>query len=364
MEKDNFTPVERKVLVALMAHQHEPDRAIAESLGMAPSNFVVVKKRLKSKGVLLEQIRVDMHALREAKVAGFVWLEYNRSIRGQFREELDRIRSNFPVAYTYGGSDWSLNVDYFRTFEDAEDVRLKLAEYLQRKLASYLSNYMWKIVPLSHLTTQTFKRRLVENSLLRKEGGAAATGDVRSAPLLPDKIPALNSTEKKILVALRRFPNLSKGEIAEKVGITRSSLSEPLKRLHKKGVISYGRTVDPAKLPGCEVAAFAWIDLRQPMLGSQEEKAVGAIIKMAPLLFKLHHTKTFVLVNAFCKSFDGAESLRNGLMELFGSNIKVLDFKIVPRASLTMEYTPYFLEHLFGVHYVPAGTPLGKERQR
>jgi len=366
MPEADFTPMESKVLLELMAHQRESDRSIAERLGMAPSNFAVVKKRLINKGVLLEQIRLNMHTLKEAKVAGFVWLEYNRPIRGKFKEELDRIRSNFPVAYTYGGQDWSLNVDYFRSFEDAEDVRLQLAEYLQKKLAPYLSNYMWKIVPMSHLMTYTFKNRFVAYSLLEKavkaDIGTAASGDTYDVPLPPEKIPPLNNTERKILVAMRRYPDLSKGEIAKKVGITQSSLSEPFRQLHQKGIITYVRAVDPTKLPGNEVAAFAWIDLKQPMLGEQEKKTIDAIIEMSPQLFKLHHTRTFLFMNTYFKSLDKAENLHIQLLELFGSNIKGFNFKIVPSNSLTVEYTPYFLEHLFGVHYVPHGTPFGKEK--
>ncbi len=358
---DNLTPTEAKVLVELIAHQNDSDKSIAEGLGMAPSNFAVAKRRLAEKGILNEQIRINVHKVREAQVAGFVWLEYNRPIRAKFKAELDKIRSNFAVAYTFGGPDWSLNVDYFKTFDDAEDVRLRLAEYLQRKLSNYLSGYIWKVVPMSHLTSCTFQSRLLEYSITHKarepDLNRPGSGDCCTMPQPKETMPTLNATEKRALVAMRRFPHLKKGEIAAKVGIQQSSLSEVFRQLQKKGVINYVRSVDPARVPGREMATFAWIDLKQPMPASQEKEIIGKLAEATPQLYKLHYTRTFVLANSFFKSLDKVETSRLSMLELFGDNVKSFNFKVVPCAHLTLDHTPYFMEYIYGVHFAPPGTP-------
>jgi DNA-binding Lrp family transcriptional regulator len=345
----------------LVRHQAESDKAVAEKLGMAPSNFAVVKRRLVEKGMLLEHIRVNMHKVRDCHVAALVWLEYNRPVRDQFRDELEGIRSNFPVAYTYGSSDWELNVDYFKSFEDAEDVRLKLAEYLQKKLSNYLSNYMWKIVPMSHLTTCTFKSRLVEYALthqISKLDPLSGAGGACEFPEAAERLPALNTTEKRVLVALRRYPNFKKSEIAEKVGMQQSSLSEVFRQLRRKGIISHIRTIAPDKLPGRNIATFAWLELKRPLIGEKGQELVRNLVETTPQAFKLHYTKTFIFMNSFFNSLDKAENSHLKLLELFGDNIKTFNFKIVPCSHLNIAYAPYFLENLFDVRFVPQGTPL------
>lgn len=358
---DKLTPTEKKVLVELVANQSDSDKSIAEKVGMAPSNFAVTKRRLAEKGLLTEQIRINMHRVRDVDVSAFVWLEYNTPIRAEFGDELDRIRSNFPVAYTFGSPDWSLNIDYFRSFEDAEDVRLRLAEYLQRKLADYLTKYMWKIVPMSHLTSCTFQSRLLEYALTHKprkpDVSKPGSGDTCTSAQPKESLPTLNATERRVLVAMRRFPRLKKGEIAKKVGIQQSSLSEVFRQLQRKGIINYVRAIDPAKLPGREMATFAWIDLKQPMPASQEKGLLEALTETTPQLFKLHYTRTFVFMNSYFKSLDKVETSRLQLLELFADNVKGFNFKVVPCAHLSVEHTPYFLEYLFDVHFVPPSTP-------
>lgn len=366
METGKLTSTETKALIELLKHQNESDKSIAERLGMAPSNFAVVKRRLTEKGVLIEQIRVNMHRVRDAKVAALVWIEYNRPIRpeSEFKEEIGWIRSHMPVAYTYGSPDWSLNMDYFKSFEDAEDMRLKLAEYMQKTLTPYVSNHMWKILPMSHLITCTFKGRLAEYALTHQvakvDMGSPTTGGACEFSEAPESVPSLNATEKKVLVAMRRFPNLKKSEIAEKVGIQQSSLSEVFRQLQRKGIVNYVRTIDPTKLPGREVATFAWVELKQPLLGEEMHNLIETLVQMTPQVFKLHHTRMFIFMNSFFHSLDKAENSHIRLLELFGDNIKNFTFKIVPCAHLTIENTPYFLEHVFDVRFVPYGTPLSK----
>ncbi len=361
MGGEKLTGTESNVLLELVRRQRESDKSIAERLGMAPSNFAVVKRRLIEKGVLLEQIRVNMQRVGQAQVAAFIWLEYNRAVRAALREKMSRIRSGMPVAYTFGTSDWSLNVDYFSSFEDAENSRLHLAEQLQ-DFAADISAYTWKTLPMSHLVTCTFMGRLVEHALMRQvskaEMAPASTGGECELPESPGNIPSLNSTEKKVLVAMRRFPSLRKSEIAVKVGIKQSSLSEVFWQLQKKGVINYVRTIDPTKLPGLEVATFAWIDLTQPMLGEQGAKLMETLVDTTPQVFKLYYTKTFALMNCYFHSLEKAETSHLKLLEIFGDNIKSFNFKVVPCAHLSTEYTPYFLEQLFDVHFTPPGTPI------
>ena len=359
-----LTSTEISALVELLRHQNESDKSIAERLGMAPSNFAVVKKRLVEKGVLSEQIRINMHRVSDARVASLVWIEYNRPIRSLLKKEIDWVRSHMPVAYTYGSQDWSLNIDYFKSFEDAENMRLKLAEHMQQKLAPYVSNHMWKILPMAHLVTCTFKSRLAEYALTHKlakpEHSTMASGGVCQRAETPENMPSLNLTEKKVLVAMRRFPTLKKSEVAKKVGIQQSSMSEVFRQLQRKGVINYTRTINPTRLPGRDIATFSWIELNRPMIGDETQNLINEIVETTPQLFKLHHTRTFIFINSFFYSLEKAESSHIRLLERFGNNIKSFNFKIIPCAHLTLDYAPYFLEHLFDVHFAQYGTPAEK----
>jgi len=348
----SLTRSEWKVLRELITHQRDSDKKIAESLGMAPSNFAVIKKRLIDKGVLQEVARVNMHRIPEAKVAAFVWIEYNQPVRDSLKEEFEITRSSFPIAATYAASDWSLNIDYFKSFEDAENARLTLAEILRQKAKPYIANYMWHMVPMSHLVTCHLKSRFITYSMTGHSTYFDITnteeGDDCEFPC-DEALPKLSDTEKKTLIAFRKYPNLKKSEIAKKVGIQQSSLSEVFKGLQRKGVINYIRTFDPAKLSGSEVATFAWMDLKQPILGDEITKTINDFLNKTPQITRLSYTRTFMLAIGYFPSLDVAENAHMRMLETFGENIKVFNFKIVPCKHVNVIYTPYVLEHLFSM---------------
>ena len=148
----DFTPTESKVLMELMARQREPDREIAARLGMAPSNFAVVKKRLIAKGVLKDFVTLSIGRVPEAKVAAFIWIEYNRPIRERDLSAVEKkALAQLPISHSFCGKDWMLFITYFGSFEDAESTRLGFSEFLQGTMGSRIATYTWRFVPLSHL---------------------------------------------------------------------------------------------------------------------------------------------------------------------------------------------------------------------
>ena len=347
-----LTRNEWKVLKELIARQLDSDKKIAESLGMAPSNFAVIKKRLIEKGVLQEATRINLHRIPEAKVAAFVWIEYNQPVRDSLKEEFEITRPSFPIAVTYASADWSLNIDYFKSFEDAENARLALAEILRQKAKPYVANYMWHMVPMSHLVTCHMKSRFITYCMTGHttyvDINNAEKGDYCEFPP-SEELPRFSNTEKKTLIALRKYPHLKKSELAKKIGIQQSSLSEVFKGLQRKNAINYVRTFDPAKLPGSEVATFVWIDLKQPILGEEMTKVVNDFLNKTPQVLRLSYTRTFMLAIGFFPSLDSAENAHMRMLETFGENMKVFNFKMVPCSHVSVVYTPYVLEHLFSM---------------
>jgi len=352
MEKGNFTPTEAKVLVELMEHQRESDRSIAGRLKMAPSNFAVVKKRLISKGALEERITMNVSRLPEARCAAFVWVEYNRPVRERYEAAFAaKVRPELPMSQTFGGKDWSVNVNYFRSFEEGEGARLRFSEMMQSVVKPYVANYTWKFVPLSHLTIYSFPSRLTKYAFTHQ---FEKISDLEKAELVEHTsedgpVAKLNETEKKVLIALRKYPEMRKSEIAEKVGIQQSSLSEVANRLERKGVIAAVRMPDPRRLPDRDIATFTWIDLSQPIPNEDYQRIIREIINQTPQLYRIYLSRTFILIVAMFHSLDKAESSNLFLLELFGSNLKSLSFKIVPTQHLQMIHHPLFLEKLLGV---------------
>lgn len=351
MAGPDFTPTEAKVLVELMAHQHDSDWSIAERLGMAPSNFAVVKKRLVSKGVLEERITLNISRIAEAHVAAFIWLDYNQPIREKYEAVFAaKVRPHFPISQTIGGRDWALNIDYFRSFEEGESARLKFAEVLQGAVKPYVASYTWRSIPLSHLSAYSFPSRLTRYAFTHEVEKITDLGSANAVAHTSPGAPAkLNETEKKVLLALRKYPGMKKSEIARKVGIRQSSLSEVTKRLEVKGVIAASRMPDPRKLPHRDIAAFTWMDLAQPMPKEEYEARVLEVINSTPQLYRIYFSRTFILMASMFHSLDKAENSNISMMEVFGGNLKTLNFKIVPCEHLQMVHHPQFLEKLFGV---------------
>jgi DNA-binding MarR family transcriptional regulator len=352
METHPLTKREWRVLLELVGRQRDSDKTAAEKLGMAPSNFAVIKKRLAEKRILLEEVRVNPHVIAESRVASFIWIDYNQPVRESLKDEFEITRPSFPIAATYAAPDWSMNLDYFKSFEDAENARLRLAEILRNKARQYVSDYAWKMLPLSHLVTCHMKRRFIEYCMTGKAqpvdpARIGSECDCEYPPSEPP--PRLNATEKKALIALRKYPQMKKSEIAEKIGVQQSSLSEVFKSLRRKGVINYVRTLDPSRIPGREVATFALIDLKQPLLGNEVQKAVAEMLNRTPQLTRISYTRTFILSIGFFSSLDSAEEAHLTMLKALGDNIKAFSFKIVPCSHLKTIYSPYFLEQMFGI---------------
>ena len=349
-EGRTLTSIESKALFELVSNQKDSDKAIAEKMGMAPSNFAVVKKRLQEKGMLLEHIRINPHRIPEVKVAAFVWIEYNKPIRGKFEKELAEVRRSFPHAYTHGSPDWSLNVSYYPSFEAAENARLRMADKLFTSDAfqPLISNHMWKILPISHMAICDFKTRFIAQATGHELKEDTKALFQRCQYPVVDQLARLNDTEKRVLIALRKYPEMKKKEIAERVGLQQSSLSEVFKTLQKKGVISYIRTIEPRLLPGSEVATFTWIDMRRPVIGDLQ-KCVEEIAARIPEMYHIHYTRTFMLIESLFTSLDKAESANTTLLDILGENVKTLNFKTVPCVHLTTSHHAYFLEQIFGM---------------
>jgi len=203
-------------------------------------------------------------------------------------------------------------------------------------------------VPISHLITCNFKSRFIAQALGQEKllDNRALFAECEQ-PVSTDQIPRLNETEKRVLIALRKHPEMKKSEIAKKVGIQQSSLSEVFKTLQKKGVINYVRTLDPRKLPGSDVATFTWVEMKQPIM-EDEQKTIENVVMKVPQVYRMSYTRTFVLIESFFSSLDKAESSHITLLEALGDNIKAFNFKIVPCSHLTTLYHPFFLEQIFG----------------
>jgi len=347
---NSLTRREWGVLLELLGKQGESDKTAAAALGMAPSNFAVIKKRLADRGMLQEEVRVNMHRVPEAKIAAFVWIDYNQLVKADLRKAFEDARPTFPTAVSYAAPDWSLDIDYFSSFEDAENARLRLAQLLRGKANKYVSDSLWKMVPLSHLATCHMMKRFVEHCMGRKPEYVDISGsDGQRACELPSAAPParLTDTEKRTLVAFRTFPSANKSAIAKKIGVQQSSLSEIVKSLRAKGVISYVRTVDPSTLPGIEVATFALADLRQPLLGDELGRSVSDLVNKLPQLLRVSYTPTFFLAVGYFDSLDSAENAHLTMLKAFGDNLKFFTFKVVPCSHLRAELTPYSLEHMF-----------------
>ena len=347
--KKLMTPTEAKVLIDLIRHQNQPDKKIAEAHGMAASNFAVVKRHLEEKGVLQNIISINMTKIKEVQVVAFVWLKYNAPIRPEYKEELDTIRRNFPVACTFGSQDWSLNVDYFGSFEEAENARLALNAYLNKNMSKYLSEYVWKMMPISHLVSGVLETRLMDYTINHKiKSTVCSLGSKECGlPAKRSEMKNLTQTEKKVLVGLRRNPGMKKSQIAKKLGLQQSSFSEVYRGLCRKGIIDGIRIVDPRKLPRRKIATFAWMEFKQPMSEKKQKQLLAELLNLTPQAYRLYATRTFILLVSFNYSLEKAEETNLMMLEKFGDNLSRFNFKIVPTNSLTIDYTSYHIEKLF-----------------
>lgn len=346
---EKFTQTEAKVLMGLMSHQHEPDRTIAEMLGMAPSNFAVVKRRLAERGVLVERPFLDMARVPDAKIAAFAWIEYNQPVGRRAGGRVGGAGSGFPTAQAYAGRDWTLDIGYFHTFEEAEGARLRLSEAIQGKAKKYVSNHLWKLVPLSHLSIYTFPGRLTRYVFTHKNESmhGLSNADVVEQVGAGGIQPRLNETEKRVLIALRKFPGTKRGKIAEMLGIRQGTLSEVAGRLGAKGIIAANRMPDLCRLPGREMAAFAWAEFSQPLSKEEYGEVVLEIINSTPQLYKIYMSRTFLLMISVFHSLDKAEGSNLAMLERFGGNLKSLSLKVVPTRHMQALHSHLFLEQLF-----------------
>ncbi len=277
--------------------------------------------------------------------------EYNRPIRHRYEGVFAaKLRPQFPISETMGGKDWVLNIHYFRSFEEAETARLKFSELLEGAIKPQVARYTWRSVPLSHLSAYSFPGRLTRYAFTHE---LEAVTSLKKAGIVEhassERQAKLNETEKKVLLALRKYPGMKRSEIARKVGIRQSSLSEVSKRLGQKEVIAATRMPDPRKLPGRDIAAFTWIDLAQPMPKEEYDECIMEMINSTPQLYSIYFSRTFILMISMFHSLDKAENSNVSTMERFGGNLKTLNFKIVPCEHLQMIHHPQFLEKLLGV---------------
>jgi Lrp/AsnC family leucine-responsive transcriptional regulator len=97
--------------------------------------------------------------------------------------------------------------------------------------------------------------------------------------------------DRKIIGLLQGNARLSNAEIAQKVGLTASSVHERVKKLEKKGIITgYVATVDPEKL-GKPLLAFIRLTVQPGPVGSPEARKSGvtALLADEPDILECHH---------------------------------------------------------------------------
>ncbi|HTO22187.1 MAG TPA: Lrp/AsnC family transcriptional regulator [Spirochaetia bacterium] len=96
----------------------------------------------------------------------------------------------------------------------------------------------------------------------------------------------VDEIDRKILDLLQCNAKLSNAEIAEKVGLTVSSVHERVKKLERRGIIKgYVAVVDPDKL-GKQLLAFVRLTV-----GSHEEAAgpIGQLCQAEPDILECHN---------------------------------------------------------------------------
>jgi len=86
----------------------------------------------------------------------------------------------------------------------------------------------------------------------------------------------IDSTDKKIISILQENARLSNAEIAEKVGLTASSVHERVKKLEKKGILKgYVAIVDAEKL-GKPMMAFIRLNVSSQTIRETMQKLCAA----------------------------------------------------------------------------------------
>jgi Lrp/AsnC family transcriptional regulator, leucine-responsive regulatory protein len=96
----------------------------------------------------------------------------------------------------------------------------------------------------------------------------------------------VDEIDRKILELLQCNAKLSNAEIAEKVGLTMSSVHERVKKLERKGIIKgYVAVVDPDKL-GKQLLAFVRLNVNSHETASGP---IGALCQAEPDIMECHN---------------------------------------------------------------------------
>jgi DNA-binding MarR family transcriptional regulator len=338
-----LTKSQQKVLNVIRKHPLLSGNKLAKKAGMNPSNLSTVKRQLMRKGILNQEIILSLHAFPEMKIMSFAWVEYRTPvIKGRVMEELKKLIVDYPrilVVHSYNDSLYALML--FPDYAEAEGCRLEF----QTRLSEHVKEFFWKNMPLEDFGYEI--------------GGGKPTRYLLTSkiPLFPLPPPLLGKPgesrlkgmEKKVLMALVRYPTLSNKEISEKLGILPSNFARAKKHLESGGVLLSLDSVNVQKVTGSTAVVCLCLEHKagESSIVSQEINKLRKKYQQ-PSMYLTSKGFRFGLI--YFKSFEMAEDYRLDLEESLDSHIKEFHWKCMPiehlkSANLQPMLLDYVLNH-------------------
>ncbi|RLI61559.1 MAG: hypothetical protein DRO88_12875 [Promethearchaeia archaeon] len=239
---------EKKVLYSLIKYPDLSDKEISEILGIKTSTFTSIKKRLKKEGYYKLLIVPNLQYLG-CEFVGVIFTSFNPviSLDARLKITKENIEISDEIFLSIGdpekGFSLSLNENY-TNFTRINERRTEIfgkeglleKEYPNEIIFPFKTSKTIEFFNYSKSLNSIFNLKFTKSDNYTKKTSPIKKKD-ESLP--EDEFAKLKPNEKKILLCLVKYPEATLQEIADKINLTRHTVSRIKNRFFRMKLLSY-----------------------------------------------------------------------------------------------------------------------------
>ncbi len=255
-KKLKLTGKDKLVLYGLTQYPEMSDISLSAGLGIPRTTVTGIKNKLKKRG-FYERINIPDLSVLGCELMSVSYVKFNPlGVVEERKGYIEKIFEQPELIYAQSTDTEEILVHVSKSYTDfKEDMDSILRMYKGNNYVESIDTYQFPF-KLSKIPRFLNFAPLLHNLFGLKIGYKA------KKPLFGDKIYEPTNTEKLVLYALTRFPDLSDTEIAEKISLSRARVSQVKAKLLDRG-LTQSSIVPDLKKVGCELLAVEHVEIKK-----------------------------------------------------------------------------------------------------
>lgn len=253
MKNRSLSDNEKQVLYGLVTHTDLRDNELCDELDMNHSTVTTIKHRLLKNGYLVKK-RIPFLQNLGCELLNVTYTDFNPAVTAEARvgKARKKIEVFDELFYSVGETDNGFSLSFSKSYTDIEkigDIRTQLFA----ELGLLEGNFPVQII--FPFETSEIAKFLDFSTLLAEDFGIDVDERGGQRQFVKDKPVKLKKREKVVFYALVKYPEASTGEIAEKTGLSRHTITNNMKKLEEKNLFKTIAIPNLVKL-GFEILCF------------------------------------------------------------------------------------------------------------